>query len=165
MILDAGALTEADLRVPFFLRPAPERGFEVGGRSEALVSLADVAPTLLTLAEAPVPAGMHGASLVPVLAGTQDHVRDHAFARSPLLSGHAAIDGSSLYATLAVDRRTTTVLARSYAGLSAAEVKGEATTTFVETGRPSGTPPNPIEDPAREDAMRARGGGLVPGRS
>ena len=43
--------------------------FETGLKSNALVELVDKAPTLLELAGLPVPEGMHGQSLIPILRG------------------------------------------------------------------------------------------------
>jgi len=48
------------------------------GRSDALVQLIDVLPTLCELTGVPPPTGLHGASLVPLLHGA-DAVRDQAF--------------------------------------------------------------------------------------
>lgn len=48
------------------------------GRSDALVQLLDVLPTLCELTDVPPPTGLQGASLVPLLHGA-DAVRDQAF--------------------------------------------------------------------------------------
>lgn len=43
--------------------------FQAGLRSDALVELTDVAPTIFELAGLPIPAGVQGRSLVPILTG------------------------------------------------------------------------------------------------
>ncbi len=50
------------------------------GKSDALVYLFDLFPTLCELAGAEVPKGVEGKSLVPVVAGKETKVRDHLFA-------------------------------------------------------------------------------------
>ena len=60
-------LDEAALRVPLVIkRPAGEGA---GRRVRALVQLADVAPTILDLAKAPIPGNASGRSLKPLLDG------------------------------------------------------------------------------------------------
>ena len=54
---------------------------EPGTRTDALVEGVDLMPTVLEMLGVPVPDGMHGQSLVPVLDGTQEGVREHAFIR------------------------------------------------------------------------------------
>jgi arylsulfatase A-like enzyme len=157
LILDAGGLTEADLRVPLFLRPAPVHGFDVGHRSEALVSLIDLAPTMLTLAEAQVPKEMHGSSLVPVLGGLKTTAREHAFARSALLGGYAVIDSKSIYSAQWAEPRSTTILSRSFAGLLSGAILNEETVNYVETGRAVHQVPRVIDDAERRTNLRAIG--------
>ena len=65
-------------------------------RSNALVQAIDVMPTVLELAGAPVPDGLHGRSLVPVLHGDTDTHRD-AVISSPLLPKE---DDVLLYSTI-----------------------------------------------------------------
>jgi tetratricopeptide (TPR) repeat protein len=62
----AGArLDDASLRVAFVVKQP--RGAFAGHRVAAPVQLADVAPTILDLVRAPMPGGLHGRSLRPVL--------------------------------------------------------------------------------------------------
>jgi N-acetylglucosamine-6-sulfatase len=49
---------------------------KAGTTVEPMVLSLDIAPTLLELAGAAIPANMHGRSLVPLLKGTQPKVRD-----------------------------------------------------------------------------------------
>ena len=64
------------VRVPLIFR-LPGR-FQSGLRSDALVELIDVAPTILELAGIPLPEHMEGRSLLPILEGRKspDHHRD-----------------------------------------------------------------------------------------
>ena len=57
---------ESSIRVPMALCGP---GFDGGGRVNELVSLIDIAPTLLAAAGIAVPASMHGRSIVPLLGG------------------------------------------------------------------------------------------------
>ena len=58
-------LDDAALRVAFVVKQP--RGVFAGRRVGAPVQLADVAPTILDLVRAPMPGGLHGRSLRPVL--------------------------------------------------------------------------------------------------
>src|SRR5439155_21914411 len=49
------------------------------GRSDALVYLLDIYPTVCELVGAPVPGGLDGRSLAPVIAGRTPGVRDSLF--------------------------------------------------------------------------------------
>lgn len=91
-VVDWGGLSDVDLHVPLVLKPAAELELEPGGSSEALVSLMDVPPTLLELSRLPVPEGMHGRSLVPLLRGTRESVREVAYASFGHADGYAVID-------------------------------------------------------------------------
>jgi arylsulfatase A-like enzyme len=55
-------------------------GVPRGRSSPALVHIHDLFPTLCDLAGAPIPAGVEGLSLAPVIRGRQKRVREHAFA-------------------------------------------------------------------------------------
>jgi choline-sulfatase len=57
---------ESSVRVPLIFR-GPH--LEAGGRSNVNVSLVDIMPTLLDLAGTPIPGGLRGRSLLPVLRG------------------------------------------------------------------------------------------------
>jgi len=62
LYLDTGALTAADLRVPFVVRPGADLAMQRGVLLDGLASLVDLAPTLLDLHGIRVPAGMSGVS-------------------------------------------------------------------------------------------------------
>jgi len=53
--------------------------FQAGLRSDALVEMVDLAPTLLEAAGVPVPSGMQGRSLAPVLTGRATAHRDSIY--------------------------------------------------------------------------------------
>ncbi len=65
-------------RIPFIARwPGHVRA---GSRCDAFISqMLDLTPTLLDLAGAPVPEGLHGQSLLPLLTGGEQERRDDAF--------------------------------------------------------------------------------------
>lgn len=67
-LLDKRTMHEPSIRVPL-VAWAPGR-FRPGARTEMALNL-DLAPTFLEAAGAPVPAGMHGRSLLPLLRGEQ----------------------------------------------------------------------------------------------
>lgn len=64
-------------------------GFHGGHVIDALTSHVDLYPTLLELAGAPMPDGIHGRSLLPLARREVDEVRDELFAE---LTYHAAYD-------------------------------------------------------------------------
>ena len=68
---------EASARVPFIVS-WPDR-FAAGRRSDALVESVDVYRTITGLAGIPTPHGVFGHSLLPILEGAADRVRDAAF--------------------------------------------------------------------------------------
>jgi arylsulfatase len=67
---------EGSANIPFLVAGSPELGFKTGLRSAQPVCLEDIMPTLLDLAGAPCPKPMDGVSLVPVLRGETQVVRD-----------------------------------------------------------------------------------------
>ncbi len=98
-------------RVPLFIR-LPNQGGAV--RSDKIVELVDVMPTLLDVTGIEEPSGVQGASLVPIIegAGTPPYI---AFSESPHLGGQRAValggmrliaataDGSAALYDLAAD--------------------------------------------------------------
>lgn len=60
---------EPSARIPFLLRFPNSMGIQQGRIMDELVSLEDVMPTLLDAAGAPLPEGMDGSSLLPLLRG------------------------------------------------------------------------------------------------
>jgi len=64
-------------------------GFHGGHVTDALVSQVDLYPTLCALAGAPLPDGLHGRSLLPLVRRETEQVRDELFAE---LTYHAAYD-------------------------------------------------------------------------
>lgn len=66
---------EASSRVPYLVAPPASWGV-TPGRSDAAVGLQDVMPTLLDAAGLDVPAACTGRSLLPVMRGEQERVRE-----------------------------------------------------------------------------------------
>jgi len=64
-------------RVPLIIR-WPNR-YKAGLKVDSLVELVDLAPTLLEAAGIPVPSGMQGHSLTPLLTGTETKHRDSVY--------------------------------------------------------------------------------------
>ncbi len=93
--------------------PAPESEKSEPGAgfvSEALVELIDIAPTILELAGLPLPQGMQGRSLLPILQGLADPHQHREFVRceyyralNPDAPGRDDYEGS--FATMYRDRR------------------------------------------------------------
>lgn len=65
------------IRVPLMIRWPGK--YKAGLRADALVELLDVAPTLLEAAGVPIPSGMQGRSLTPVLTGRTREHRDSIY--------------------------------------------------------------------------------------
>jgi iduronate 2-sulfatase len=72
---------EYDARVPFFIG-APGNA-NAGQRTTSLVELLDLFPTLVELARLPVPKGLDGRSLVPILKDPAQSVKQAAFTQHP----------------------------------------------------------------------------------
>lgn len=99
LILDSGSLSDADLHVPLMIRPPLTMNCVRGAKCGELVSLVDVAPTLLDLSQIPIPAGMrgYGVSHLPALQGREESARTYAFASGGLQAGYAVFDGRWCY--------------------------------------------------------------------
>jgi iduronate 2-sulfatase len=73
---------EISTRVPFIIQ-APGKDKAVGKKSEALVELLDMYPTLCDLAGVPAPKHIEGKSLVPILDNPKASVKDFALSQYP----------------------------------------------------------------------------------
>ena len=98
LMVDSGVLSPADLHVPLLLRPGRGVGVRAGQRIEQVVSLLDVAPTLLALHGLPVPTGMHGANLAPLLRAKGTLEREAVFASHGIVEGFTTITDEAHYA-------------------------------------------------------------------
>ncbi len=67
---------EGSSRIPFLIQASPELGFKSGVKCNRPVCLEDIMPTLLEVAGLEAPRNLDGVSLVPVLVGDPDEVRD-----------------------------------------------------------------------------------------
>lgn len=72
---------EIDTRVPFLIK-APEKSF-AGGRTDALVELLDLYPTLCELANLPIPEQCEGTSLMPLLKDPHAKWSELAYSQYP----------------------------------------------------------------------------------
>jgi arylsulfatase A-like enzyme len=93
---------EGSANIPMVIAGSRDLGFEAGGQSKEPVCLEDVMPTLLDLAGIAPPDEIDGVSLVPVLRGDRDEVRDwlhfeHARCYSTAQAFHALTDGRFKY--------------------------------------------------------------------
>ena len=70
-------MIEETCRIPLLVR-WPAGGVVAGGESPAMAQNLDLLPTYLELAGLPVPAALHGRSLLPAARGGEDP-RDHAY--------------------------------------------------------------------------------------
>lgn len=122
LYLTAGCYSMADLRVPLVVRPARALQGRAGLVSERLVSLVDVAPSLLELAGLAVPPGTHGASFAAELgvprtgAGPARPPRTYAFASCGLQEGCAVIGERFCLEYLLPERVGDPALQRSWFG-------------------------------------------------
>lgn len=72
---------ELDARVPLLIAPvSPKRP---GARTDSLVEMLDLFPTLVDLAGLPAPTGLEGTSLAPILADPSVSVKPAAFTQHP----------------------------------------------------------------------------------
>jgi arylsulfatase A-like enzyme len=102
------------MRVPLMIRWPGQ--FKAGLRSDALVEMVDLAPTLLDAAGIPAPKGMQGRSLSPLLSGKTAAHRDSVYMEY--------YDSNFLYAPppMATSVRTRTHKLTYYRGLDAGEL-------------------------------------------
>ncbi|MEE8466908.1 MAG: sulfatase [Planctomycetota bacterium] len=98
-LVDAGSLSDVDLHVPLVIRPAISLGLETGRTVDALVSLMDLAPTLLSLYQIPAPQDrvMHGRDMTPLLRGATDTIRPRAYASHGHAEGFCVVDSRWTY--------------------------------------------------------------------
>ena len=93
---------EGSARIPLLIRGSSGFGINTGMTSTAPVCLEDVMPTLLDAAGASIPDGLDGRSLLPLLRGERDRVRDvlpgeHAPCYSKEQAFHSLTDGRWKY--------------------------------------------------------------------
>jgi arylsulfatase A-like enzyme len=93
---------EGSANIPFIVAASSELHFQKGLRSEQLVCLEDMMPTILELAGIKCPQPMDGISLVPALRGEKQAIRaqlhlEHADCYSKEQAFHALTDGHLKY--------------------------------------------------------------------
>ena len=87
---DAGKTTfcESSANVPFIVRPPKGVDIEPGRESGALIEWADILPTLCDVADAEVPDDVTGTSIMPIVDGRAEKVRETL---------HGQINGSHMF--------------------------------------------------------------------
>lgn len=138
LYLQAGQVAEADLHVPLIVRPSralkEKLGWDpAGGRRRAggIVSLADLAPTLVDLLDLRAPEHVQGVSLVPMLQDPQATVRERVFLRAPSMGGRGIAESGAVMSLSAEGRATV----RGRAGGAPATLEGAAGTELVRSWR------------------------------
>ena len=122
------------------------------------MSLLDVAPTLLELSEVRPPAGMHGVSMVPVLEGRADSVREYAYSRFGVHGGFGVRDARYSFQLFDPAGRGPASMVRSWFGQQNPSRQSE-----TRHLRDRETEPNPgslsqsLAQPEVEERLRASG--------
>ena len=103
LYLQAGRAAEADLHVPLIVRPSSalkeKLGWsaeEGGRRAGGIVSLADLAPTLVDLLDLRLPQHVQGVSLVPMLRDPDVAVRERVFLRASAMGGRGIAESDTV---------------------------------------------------------------------
>jgi arylsulfatase A-like enzyme len=87
---------EPSARIPLLVN-APERfGLQTGGVREEAVDLADIMPTILEMADLPIPDGVDGVSLLPLLRGENMFRREYIHIEHAPVH-HTLTDGREKY--------------------------------------------------------------------
>lgn len=156
LYLASGAYSMADLHVPLVVRPARSLGVEaglLGRRSERLVSLVDLAPSLLELHGLEPPPGTHGVSFADELrgpaAGSERAQRRFAIASCGLQEGCAVISERHCLEYLLPDSAVDPALERSWFGRDVEEPRLRV--RFYDR---IADPFPPLEGPVREEGPR-----------
>jgi arylsulfatase A-like enzyme len=93
---------EGSSRIPLLICGTPEQGLKQGQENNRPVCLEDIMPTLLEIAGVQVPETVEGKSLVPVLQGERESIREflhgeHATCYSTEQGYHMLTDGTMKY--------------------------------------------------------------------
>jgi arylsulfatase A-like enzyme len=118
LVLAAGRYSEADLRVPWIVRPRAGQAVAPGRSVPGLVSLEDVAPTVLALEGLSVPQAMQGLSQARAVLAPEAGAapRPHVFASCGLQEGCAVIGPEHVLEILFPLRTADAAQRRSWAG-------------------------------------------------
>lgn len=93
LYLDHGTLADVDLAVPWILKLPKSSSIEGGKTSNSLASTLDLMPTLLDLAQLPIPPGVHGKSQLKSLQNPDGPpIHEHVFSSGGLSNGFAVHD-------------------------------------------------------------------------
>ena len=93
---------EGSANIPLIVCASPALGFEAGKQIMQPVCLQDIMPTLLSLADCPLPDQLDGINLLPLLQGADQEIRpwlhfEHATCYSEEQAFHALTDGHFKY--------------------------------------------------------------------
>ncbi len=116
LIAHHGRLCDVDLRVPLAIRPRQDIPFQPGTTRSALISLLDLAPTLLDMEGLLPPSRMQGRSFAGLLAQPSAATREMAFASHGFQAGWVALDERWCYESVRADRAKTNLLESSWLG-------------------------------------------------
>ena len=87
---------EGSARVPLIISAPDSYGLNKGGVSDAVATHADIMPTLLDMIGADIPESVNGESLLPVMRGEREQVRDYVHIEHAPVH-HALTDGREKY--------------------------------------------------------------------
>ncbi len=144
LFLEAGRYSVADLRVPWILKPRAGVLAGAGSVRPELVSLTDLAPTLLELEAIEIPRSMHGTSLVPLLVDGEPLERSYVFASCGLQQGCAVIGPSHCLEYIAPGQLPEGARRRAWFGEVHEEQGAEAELRFYDR---RATPHPPLDAP------------------
>lgn len=165
---DPARLDDESLGVAFVIKQP--RGRLRGSQVTAPVQLADVAPTILDLVRAPMPGGLHGRSLRPLLDDAAGSVPARPF-YAESLAGYYRLGTAPLYALTTETRRlvrdlsdTVVAVAPSDAAAPAAEpVPDTVPLGAVLDELVAGNPPARPEPPSLDQESRLAAAGFLAG--
>ena len=158
LIIDHGSLADVDLHVPVLLRPARSAELVRGREIDGLMSLLDVAPTLLELSEVQPPAGMHGVSMLPVIKGESESAREYAYSRFGVHGGFGVRDERYSYQLFEPAGRGPASMVRSWFGQQNPSRDARARHLRDRETQPDpGNLSRSLAEPAIEARLRASG--------
>jgi arylsulfatase A-like enzyme len=151
-------------RIPFMIRLP---GGRLARRVDAVVESVDLMPTLLELAGAPAPAGIQGASLLPLLLGQPTDGPHAAFSESPFFGLQRAVTLGEM--RMVFTQKTGSVELYDYrkdpleqidvaqqrpAGIEAGRQLLEAWETMVASSSVAAAPDQPLDEETLEQLRR-----------
>ncbi|HEY6510131.1 MAG TPA: sulfatase-like hydrolase/transferase [Vicinamibacterales bacterium] len=165
---DGAALDDESLGVAFVVKQPYAR--LKGGQVSAPVQLADVAPTVLDLVRAPLPGGLHGRSLRPLLDDADGSVPARPF-YAESLAGYYRLGTAPLYALTTETRRLVRDLSDTVVAVAPSDgpaPTAEPVPDTVPLGAVldelvAGNPPARPESPSLDEESRLASAGFLAG--